>query len=81
MFYVFYCFIFCFLDNLFENWSVAIFYIKGHDFRIHLCVFQKTIISKLIDFDTTLDEYEQEDLKNLLINFITSNKLLTPIDC
>ena len=28
-----------------------------------------------------LNEYEQEDLKNLLINFITSNKLLTLIDC
>lgn len=43
--------------------------------------YKAVLISKLIDFDTTLDEYEQEDLKNLLINFITSNKLLTPIDC
>ena len=43
--------------------------------------YKAVLISKLIDFDTTLDEYEQEDLKNLLINFITSNKLLTLIDC
>ena len=43
--------------------------------------YKAVLISKLIDFDTTLNEYEQEDLKNLLINFITSNKLLTPIDC
>lgn len=43
--------------------------------------YKAVLISKLIDFDTTLDEYEQEDLKNLLINFITSNKLLTPVDC
>ena len=43
--------------------------------------YKAVLISKLIDFDTSLDEYEQEDLKNLLINFITSNKLLTPIDC
>lgn len=43
--------------------------------------YKAVLISKLIDFDTTLNKYEQEDLKNLLINFITSNKLLTLIDC
>lgn len=43
--------------------------------------YKAVFISKLIDFDTTLDKYDQEDLKNLLINFTTSNKLITLIDC
>lgn len=43
--------------------------------------YKAVFISKLIDFDTTLDKYDQEDLKNLLINFTTSNKLLILIDC
>ena len=43
--------------------------------------YKAVFISKLIDFDTVLDKYDQEDLKNLLINFTTSNKLITLIDC
>ncbi len=43
--------------------------------------YKAVFISKLIDFDTTLNKYDQEDLKNLLINFTTSNKLITLIDC
>lgn len=43
--------------------------------------YKAVFISKLIDFDTALDKYDQEDLKNLLINFTTSNKLITLIDC
>lgn len=43
--------------------------------------YKAVFISKLIDFDTALDKYDQEDLKNLLINFTTSNKLLILIDC
>lgn len=43
--------------------------------------YKAVFISKLIDFDTALNKYDQEDLKNLLINFTTSNKLITLIDC
>ena len=43
--------------------------------------YKAVFISKLIDFDTVLNKYDQEDLKNLLINFTTSNKLITLIDC
>lgn len=43
--------------------------------------YKAVLISRLIDFDTVLDKYDQEDLKNLLINFTTSNKLITLIDC
>ena len=43
--------------------------------------YKAVFISKLIDFDTALNKYDQEDLKNLLISFTTSNKLITLIDC
>ena len=43
--------------------------------------YKAVFISKLIDFDIALNKYDQEDLKNLLINFTTSNKLITLIDC